>query len=172
MLLVRAGLLHLVHHTEGSTGIPLGGEVDLRDFKVIFVDVGLAQALLGGHLGALANHWIMKGDLSANHVGNLAEVFVGQELIASTDPFEQPRIFYWRRNAKNSSAEIDYLVQHAGSILPIEVKSGATGRLKSLKMFLQLRPQCKVGYRIFEHDFSLREGIQSVPLYAVWRLFS
>ncbi len=66
----------------------------------------------------------------------LAEQFIGQELIAGIQPHISPQLFYWSREEKNSNAEIDYIFQHKNNIYPIEVKSGKTGTLKSLQLYL------------------------------------
>ncbi|NQU65703.1 MAG: DUF4143 domain-containing protein [SAR324 cluster bacterium] len=56
---------------------------------------------------------------------------MGQELIAYQNPYSRPSLYYWAREAKNSSAELDYLIQKQALIIPVEVKSGAVGRVKS-----------------------------------------
>lgn len=50
--------------------------------------------------------------------------------------FSRPEIYYWNREKKNSAAEVDYLMANGSNIIPIEVKAGKTGRLKSLHLFL------------------------------------
>ncbi len=67
---------------------------------------------------------------------SLAEQFIGQELLAGIQPHISPQLFYWSREEKNSNAEIDYIFQHKNNIYPIEVKSGKTGTLKSLQLYL------------------------------------
>jgi len=64
---------------------------------------------------------------------------VGQHLLYTNEPWAEPSLYYWNRPSKGSTAEVDYLIQYDGHILPIEVKAGATGRLKSLQMFVQER---------------------------------
>ena len=76
----------------------------------------------------------MKRDLFK---GAVAEQFVGQELLAYQNPYTRPLLYYWAREAKNSNAELDYLTQKEADIIPIEVKSGATGKLKSMHMFMK-----------------------------------
>ena len=50
--------------------------------------------------------------------------------------FEDTRLYFWNREEKNSNAEIDYLLSHQNSVIPVEVKAGKTGSLKSLHLFL------------------------------------
>lgn len=50
-----------------------------------------------------------------------------------------PQLYYWSREKKQSKAEVDYIIQQGASILPVEVKSGKTGTLKSLHLFMELK---------------------------------
>ncbi|MBF0443699.1 MAG: DUF4143 domain-containing protein, partial [Oligoflexales bacterium] len=91
-------------------------------------------------------------------------MFVGQELLAHMDPESDPQLFYWIRQAKNAEAEVDYLIDYNFLVIPIEVKSSATGRLRSLRQFmLDKRTPC--GIRISAHPLSYTDGILSIPLY-------
>jgi hypothetical protein len=80
-------------------------------------------------------------DLLSLYRGKLAEQFVAQEMLAAGEG----ELFYWAREARGSSAEVDYLVVRAGKILPVEVKSGEAGALRSLHLFLQNYPHCPAG---------------------------
>ena len=62
---------------------------------------------------------------------------MGQQLLAAGLPFEHPQLFYWSREAKNANAEVDYVISRHQEILPVEVKAGKTGTLRSLFLFLQ-----------------------------------
>ena len=52
------------------------------------------------------------------------EQFVGQELLAYLNPFQERQLYFWARDKKNSQAEVDFVIQHKGYIIPIEVKAG------------------------------------------------
>ncbi len=67
----------------------------------------------------------------------VAEQFAGQQLLALKKIYEELELFYWHGEAKGSSAEIDYLWQKVESVIPIEIKAGKTGTLKSLRLFLR-----------------------------------
>ena len=56
--------------------------------------------------------------------------------IANNSFFTDPKLYYWQRDAKNANAEIDYLSQIENKVVPIEIKAGKTGTLKSLQLFL------------------------------------
>jgi Holliday junction resolvase-like predicted endonuclease len=68
----------------------------------------------------------------------MAEQFVGQHLRSLFMAFEEPRLFYWQRT-EGRQGEIDYIVQQGGQIVPVEVKAGATGSMKSLHAFMHAK---------------------------------
>lgn len=136
-LLCLAQVIRKVPATSPA-GPPLGAAASERKFKAVMLDVGLMQHLCGMPVDVE----FAKTDLLSIYQGALAEQFVGQELVAAG----QSDLYYWAREAKSSSAKVDYLIVKDGKILPIEVKSGASGKLKSLHMLLQKYPNCPTGY--------------------------
>jgi len=130
-----ARLIHLVYHSS-ATGLPLNATVNSKIFKVVFVDIGLLCASLG-----LDQLEIMKSPeaLWINR-GSLAEQFVGQTLLTLKGSYHPPELFYWVREKTQAMAEVDYVWQYKNTIIPIEVKAGKTGRLKSLHYFIQEKP--------------------------------
>ena len=129
-ILALARLCHRVQHTAGN-GLPLGAEVNERFFKAVSLDAGLACA----HLGLQP---IRPADLQrlvwANR-GAMAEQLVGQQLRSARPAYEEPRLFYWQRSG-GRQGEIDYLIEHGPRVVPIEVKAGAAGTMKSLHAFM------------------------------------
>lgn len=109
-------------------GLPLGATASSKIFKAIMADIGLMQKLSG----MSTDMEYTKTDLLNVYRGAMAEQFVGQEMMVS----QKGELYYWDRQAKSSTAEIDYLSVINGRIHPVEVKSGASGSLKSLHMFL------------------------------------
>jgi len=97
----------------------------------------------------------------------VAEQFVAQELLSCSDPYTEPELFFWAREARGSSAEVDYLIGIEGMVFPVEVKAGATGSLKSMKLFLKKYPDIPFGIRYSMHDLSFHENILSIPLYMI-----
>lgn len=131
-LLSQAQLVNLVRASSAGKP-PLSAETDDKTFKLVFLDIGLGQALAGVSVKDL----LMADDLVATYEGRLSEQFVGQELLAgSSGASEGGQLFYWKRHAHGSSAEVDYLLSREGRIIPVEVKSGASGRLRSLHLYL------------------------------------
>jgi len=158
---------HEIRHTS-SNGLPLGGEVNPDRFKVIFLDIGLAQSILGLDLA----DWILKPDAAIVNRVILAEAFVGQEILAYSSPQKRGSLFYWHREAHASNAEVDYMLAQGKDIVPVEVKSGATGTLRSLHLFLKEKSSVSpYGIRFSGHNFSVFQKVHSYPLYAVANLF-
>ena len=130
-LLELARIWYRVRHSAGN-GVPLGAEAKERDFKPLFLDIGLVSTSRGLSLPGLE----MADDLRLVNNGALAEQFGGQHLLYDREPYERPELFYWNRQQKSSAAEVDYLVSRGQQVVPVEVKAGATGSLKSLQFFV------------------------------------
>lgn len=161
-LLVKAGVVHPVYHTSAQ-GLPLGAQADLNKFKAVFFDVGLAQTILGLDL----KEWFLDpGNAFVNH-GNIVEAFVGQEIISYSHIFQKKDLYYWHRESRTSTAEIDYVIQNKQDIIPIEVKSGVTGHMKSLVEFLRSHPNSPYSIRFSGHNYSDFNTLCSYPLYAI-----
>ncbi len=161
-LLSKAGIVHLVCHS-AANGVPLGAEVNLSLFKVIFLDVALAQTILGLEKG----EWILDPFNKISNMGPLIEALVGQEILAYGTPSRKKELYYWVRETKGSTAELDYVCAENQHVIPVEVKSGKTGRLKSLHLFLESKKHCPYGVQIYQGNFSKEKRLVRVPIYAV-----
>ena len=75
-------------------------------------------------------------------------------------------LFYWQRAAKGSTAEVDFLVPIRDKVIPVEVKPGTTGSLKSLHLLLQSNLEVPYAIKTSSSNFSVFDKIRSVPLYA------
>lgn len=127
-----AKVIHLIYHSH-ATGLPLRAQIDPKVFKAIFLDIGLLCSALGlSHLSI-----IQAPDWAWINRGSLAEQFIGQILLQLYPPYQSPELYYWVREQPQSSAQIDYIWQYENHIIPIEVKAGKTGHLKSLHYFIQ-----------------------------------
>jgi predicted AAA+ superfamily ATPase len=161
-LLERANIVHVIRHTSGQ-GIPIGSAVDFETFKVIFLDIALCQSLLGSDVSI----WFLSPLEGFENRGEIAESFVGQELLCYANPSTKAELFFWKRKERNSAAEVDYLMQVDHQIVPIEVKSGQGNTLRSLRGFLDTHPKSSRGIRFSSLDYSLIDKLDSRPLYAV-----
>jgi predicted AAA+ superfamily ATPase len=76
-------------------------------------------------------------------------------------------LFYWSRQAKSSTAEVDYVISVDGKIISVEVKSASAGRLRSMHRYLMEYPDCKTGYVFSTNNYTeLKEQkLVFIPLY-------
>ncbi|MBN1684786.1 MAG: AAA family ATPase [Gammaproteobacteria bacterium] len=155
-----AGLIYPVYSTTAS-GIPLDASINEKKFKLLFLDIGLIKSALGLDLELLLNQ-----ELILINRGALAEQFVGQELIAYAKNYQPSKLFYWEREKAGSTSEVDFVVNFGIDIIPIEVKAGKTGWLKSLHIFLEEK-KSKFGIRIAKNPLAFDGKILSVPFYMI-----
>lgn len=165
-LLETAGIIHKVFRS-AAQGIPLGAQANPDEFKTIFLDTALSQSILGLERAP----WLYNPLEAFINKGEVVEAFVGQELLAYGSPKQKGNLYYWQRDARNSEAEIDYVIQQHDSIIPIEVKSGAGSTLKSMHLFLESHPQSPYGIKFSTQNYSEHDKIKSIPLYAIFTLF-
>ncbi len=100
--------------------------------KLLFFDTGLVNYAAG-----LVSSYIETSDLSAIHRGAIAEQVAGLSLWQQTEGV-QNALNFWTKFKAGASAEIDFLLTHKGRLVPIEVKSGSVGRLRSLHQFIDV----------------------------------
>src|SRR3990167_3368243 len=133
-LLNQAKICHPVISC-AANGVPLGAQVNGKFFKEIFLDVGLSCAALGLSL----NQVNAVREINVINRGGIGEQVAGQLLRTITPPYIEPALFYWHREEKGSNAEVDYVIQQGSAVIPLEVKAGRTGSLKSLHLLMGLR---------------------------------
>ena len=131
-LLCQARISHKIVST-AANGLPLGAESDERFFKIVMLDCGLCSASLGLSLHQLR----ATSEISLINSGGIAEQFVGQQLRTIFPAYMPPSIYYWHREKRGAEAEVDYIIQHQNQVVPVEVKAGTTGTLKSLRQFMK-----------------------------------
>ena len=144
-LLVKARIITRVNHSNAS-GIPLGANSNLKIHKLFFLDIGLVNTMCG------TKHLSLETLQSSRFVneGSIAEQFIAQHLLHAGRPNSTPELFYWLREGKTGNAEVDFIVPLDSEILPIEVKAGKSGTLKSLQQFIV----CKNTQKAFRFDLN------------------
>jgi predicted AAA+ superfamily ATPase len=135
-LLCMARVIQKVPSANPS-GLPLGATASARRFKALMVDVGVWQNVCG----LRTDVEYAREDLLDIYRGASAEQFVGQEIRAA----QGPDLYYWSREARGSTAAVDFLTVVNKTIHPVEVKSGSSGRLRSLHLLLKTYPNCGEG---------------------------
>lgn len=159
--LILAGLVYPVTHTSAN-GIPLGAEINEKYRRMIYMDTGLLQCILGLDL----SNFFVSSDMTVINRGALAETFVGTEIIKSSSCYNPQSLYCWHREKSGSNAEVDYIVQNGSGIYPIEVKSGTKGSMQSMRIFLEQK-QLSHGIRTSLENFSVYDNILVYPLYAI-----
>lgn len=178
-MLILAGICIQTVRTDAN-GLPLGSESDMNYRKILILDSGLLLRLL--NLASMdvakAASEILTGDAtSLVNKGPLAEMVAGLEILRYKTPNLRHELYYWIRLAKNSQAEIDYVVAEEGTVLPIEVKAGKKGGMKSLWIFMRDKRltsaiRCSLeNFNRFEYvdseDSDAIRKVEICPLYAI-----
>jgi predicted AAA+ superfamily ATPase len=136
--LEKALLLNLLYPTT-QTDFPLMPNMR-KSPRLQMLDTGL----LNFYSGLQPQLMLLKA-LNAIHGGRVIEHMVGQEILASSFNIDH-KLQWWTREEKHATAEVDFLLTVEGKVIPVEVKAGATGTLRSLLMMMDLLP----------HPFAIR----------------
>lgn len=156
--LIDCGLVHKVNRV-AKPAIPLKAYEDFSAFKLFLVDVGLLAAMVDMDVKTL----LEGNEVFEEFKGALTEQYVLQQLITNKELVT----YYW--SAENAMAELDFLVQYEGLVIPIEVKAEENLRAKSLKLFYEkFNPATAI--RTSMSDFRKQDWITNVPLYAISEL--
>lgn len=164
-------------HSAGN-GIPLAAEQKEKDFKTFFLDIGLVLSASGLNIDAIGM------ELNTVAKGSIAEQFIAQHLLDDRELFQKPQLHYWNRQKQGAVAEVDFLSEYKGKVVPIEVKSGAAGAMRSLQVFMKLK-KSNAGFALrFLSNLPERQKVEivgkdqsyeliSLPHYLVehWRRF-
>lgn len=182
-LLSDAGIVKRVSHT-AANGLPLGAEVNEKFRKYIYLDSALLLRILDMDLGGARQltDLIVAGTAEdLVNKGGLAEMVLGWELIKYNNPRSQHDLYYWENTADGTRSEVDYIIARDMKVLPIECKSGTSGKMKSLHLFMHNK-HLTDAIRCSLENFALLEScdkkaddavrrIQILPLYAISNLF-
>jgi predicted AAA+ superfamily ATPase len=158
--LIRCGLIYRIPRVS-KPAIPLKGYADSTGaFKLFLCDIGLMSAM-----SMLDARTLLEGDsLFTEFKGSLTEQFVCQELQTTEDI----DIAYWANEAP-ARAEIDFIFQLGTQIIPVEVKSSANLKAKSLSVYREkFNPETKI--RTSLADFRKTDNLLDIPLYALGEL--
>ncbi len=169
LTLEKALLIKLVYPVI-STKIPLVPNFK-KSPKLQVMDTGLINFAAGLHMEIFGSNQLL--DV---YKGKIAEHIVAQELIALNKLITK-EIYFWTRE-KDSDAEIDFVYQYKSMLLPIEVKSGATGSLRSLHEYID-RADHAFGIRVYSGKLSIEKSktrtgknylLLNLPLYLVHKI--
>ena len=179
-ILAMARVISKATHSHCS-GLPLQADLKENVYKLIFLDVGLMNAVRGLNWATLSG----QTDNGLVNEGANAEQFIGQHLAELLAQRPNRELTYWLREGRSNNAEVDYVAEFGGRIVPIEVKAGRSGTLKSLHQFAaEKRPDLAVRFDLAEPSLQeiqaraitasgatpVRYRLLSLPLYLVERL--
>jgi predicted AAA+ superfamily ATPase len=116
--------------------------------RLQFLDTGLINYFVD-----IQKNFFTYADLHNLYKGIIAEHIVGQELLC-LNPNPLQKLCFWVRDKNPSLAEVDFLIQHNQKIVPIEVKAGKTGTLRSLHQFIDAS-QCDFAIRLYAGNIQL-----------------
>lgn len=154
--LLDAGLIHKSYLVE-SPKLPLSAYADTSTFKIYLSDVGLL-----GAQSALSPQTVIEGELLFTEFkGALTENYVLQELLATG----RKESYYW---TSEGTAEVDFLLQENQEIYPLEVKSGASQKKKSLLVYHQKYSSSKL-VRATTMNLKHDGNVYNYPLYLISR---
>lgn len=182
-LLCNAGIIIPVQMS-AANGLPLGAQVNPKFTRYDYLDTGLLLRVLAMNYDddKALTRLILAGDApDLVNKGIVTELAVGLELLKSSNPQSKYDLFYWENLERNATSEVEYIIAKNATCLPIEVKAGTSGKMKSLRLFMN-KKRLKAGIRSSLENFGLlnvsdddgessaRRVIGILPLYAVWRL--
>ena len=145
----KAMLLKLIYPCT-STQFPASPNLKKRP-RLHVVDTGLIN-----HVKGLTGQLVYSKNISDVYRGVISEHIVGQELLASSHSVLH-KIHFWTREKKESSAELDYILPWQGKIIPVEVKSGTIGKLRSLHQFID-QVSHSIAVRVWQGKLSIEKA--------------
>lgn len=165
-------------------GLPLGAESNLKFQKYIYLDSGLLLRMLDlelGGAGPLTQQILTDTASQLVDKGSLTEMVAGWEIVKYSSPLTQTDLYWWENLDRGTSSEVDYLLSRNLRVLPMEIKSGVSGKMKSLHLFMKnkhLDDAVRCSLENFgelavpggEED-QTRRTIRIIPLYAISNLF-
>lgn len=147
--LEKVFLLNLVYPVI-STQLPLVPDMR-KSPKLQVLDTGIIN-----YIANLQAEFFGTGLLTDIYRGRIAEHITGQELLSINYTITRQNQFWTKE--KSSDAEVDYVFQYNGMIIPVEVKSGKAGKLRSLNEFMELAPH-PFAIRVYSEKLSITKSV-------------
>lgn len=158
--LKNSGLVHLVELVQNAE-LPLSSNADSTYFKVYMADSGL----LCRRLGLSYKNILEENTALSTFKGAITENYVLQELIVQN---KVP--YFWR---SGNTAELDFLFEEDGNVIPVEVKAATNTQAKSFKQFCK-KYQNKTGFKLSLKNIAENDcegtNVVSLPLYLLWNI--
>jgi predicted AAA+ superfamily ATPase len=154
-----------------SVGLPVK-PILVRKPRLHVLDTGLIN-----HSLKIMGELVFNKEINDTHRGLIGEHIVGQELLASNFSISND-LHFWVREKTDSSAEVDYVLPYNGKLIPIEVKSGSIGKLRSLHQFMDQAPH-HIAVRVWQGPYLVERAktiagkeftLLNLPFYLVHRI--
>lgn len=172
-LLKDAGLIKPIVHT-AANGIPLGAEINDKFIKYIFLDSGLLLRLLGlentSGQAEISKLILIGSATDLVNKGSITEMVAGLELVKYSTPTQRHDLYYWQNLSRGAQAEVDYVIVKDAKIVPLEVKAGTSGSMKSMYQFMTNK-NLEYGIRTSLENFGAIDKAEIIPLYALYNIF-
>lgn len=172
-LLKDAGLIRSAVYT-AANGIPLGAEINSKFVKYIFLDSGLLLRLLGlenvGGQSELSKLILLGAASDLVNKGSITEMVAGLELLKYNTPVQRHDLYYWQNLSRGAQAEVDYVIVKEMKVVPVEVKAGTSGSMKSMYQFMSDK-KCDYGIRTSLENFGRLDNVDIIPLYALSNIY-
>lgn len=172
-LLKDAGLIKATVHT-AANGIPLGAEINDKFVKYIFLDSGLLLRLLGlentNGQSEMSKLILVGAASDLVNKGHITEMVAGLELLKYNSPTQRHDLYYWQNLSRGAQAEVDYVIVKDAKVVPLEVKAGTSGSMKSMYQFMSGK-HLEYGIRTSLENFGALEKVDIIPLYALSNIF-
>ena len=172
-LLQDAGLIRAAVHT-AANGVPLGAEINEKFVKYMFLDSGLLLRLLGlentGGQSEIAKLILIGSTRDLVNKGHITEMVAGLELLKYNTPAQRHDLYYWQNLSRGAQAEVDYVIVKDMRVVPLEVKAGTSGSMKSMYQFMSDK-HLEYGIRTSLENFGKLDKVDIIPLYALSNIF-
>jgi predicted AAA+ superfamily ATPase len=155
-LLEKALLVHRCIHTSAISA-PLSSQANPKIFKLMFLDVGLALT----HMGVSVPDIKCSSELNDVARGMLVEQAIGQNLLSNKVSYKKNQLYYWERQAKSSTAEVDYIFDNKFGVFPLECKSGSSKKMKALDLLMQEK-KLKIAVRLYSGNICLEQIVATI----------
>lgn len=141
-----ARIIQLIYPSTSTTP-PIIGDLK-KSPRLQFLDTGLVN----NELGIQAEMLALK-DLNTAYKGAVIPHLIAQELM-SLNLLNNKNVNFWVREKAQSSSEVDLIIQYRDKVIPIEIKSGKEGKLKSLHQFIEASPH-PYAIRMYAGEFKV-----------------
>ena len=158
----------LIFHKISATHckkLPLSAHAEEKRFKITFLDIGLLHHLLGFDWKQIS----LDSDLTNIADGRFAEQFVAQEIVATKSNISRYALHYWSREQAGAESEVDFVIELNNKPVPIEVKSGVKGKLRSLAYYIkELAPE--ITLVLSQRNVQKLDNMYFLPMYLVGKI--